>query len=358
MRIRQRRKPVPDPESGARSRRLSGGQSLVEFALILPVLLMLVLGALDLGRAFMGWVVLNNAARVGANYAALNPNAWGAPGNLAQQDAYDARVRDARSDAAFALAGCTSEAVPDPRFPTGTKLGDYAVVELRCVFDPITPLMGDLMPTLGIPLNVSARSVFPIRFGSIAISSPSEPPTGCLTAPFEAQADGLSVQFRDTTSGSDGWLWRVGSFATYNTVNPTHDFPQEGTYPVTLTATVGSVDCNAYGPVDISVEPTPAPTPTPDPNATPTPTPDPNATPTPTATPAPDPTCNVPVLTGRRPNAAATEWASRNFTVPPVPVDGAPLGNNWTVNYQSITSNLDVPCNVTMLIGPDPVPTP
>ena len=60
----------------------------------------------------MGWVVLNNAARVGANYAALNPNAWGAPGNLAQQDAYDARVRDARSDAAFALAGCTSEAVP------------------------------------------------------------------------------------------------------------------------------------------------------------------------------------------------------------------------------------------------------
>ena len=121
--------------------------------------------------------------------------------------------------------------------------------------------MGDLMPTLGIPLNVSARSVFPIRFGSIAISSPSEPPTGCLTAPFEAQADGLSVQFRDTTSGSDGWLWRVGSFATYNTVNPTHDFPQEGTYPVTLTATVGSVDCNAYGPVDISVSLPPRPPP-------------------------------------------------------------------------------------------------
>ena len=45
-----------------------GGQGLVEFALILPVLLLLVIGALDIGRAFYMKVILENAAREGANY--------------------------------------------------------------------------------------------------------------------------------------------------------------------------------------------------------------------------------------------------------------------------------------------------
>ena len=54
----------------ARRRKRSRGQSLVEFALVLPVLLLMVLTALDFGRLFPGWVVINNAARVGANYAA------------------------------------------------------------------------------------------------------------------------------------------------------------------------------------------------------------------------------------------------------------------------------------------------
>ena len=50
------------------------GQSIVEFALVLPVLLFLLLMGLDFGRVFLGWVNLNNAARVGANYAALYPD--------------------------------------------------------------------------------------------------------------------------------------------------------------------------------------------------------------------------------------------------------------------------------------------
>ena len=44
------------------------GQSLVEFALILPLLLMLVLGALDFGRLFYTKIILTNAAREGAYY--------------------------------------------------------------------------------------------------------------------------------------------------------------------------------------------------------------------------------------------------------------------------------------------------
>ena len=54
--------------------RLGRGQSLVEFALILPVLLLIVLAALDLGRVYLGDVNLQNLARIGANFAANNPS--------------------------------------------------------------------------------------------------------------------------------------------------------------------------------------------------------------------------------------------------------------------------------------------
>jgi Flp pilus assembly protein TadG len=50
------------------------GQSLVEFALVLPVLLLLVLGAMDLARMFSTKITLTNAAREGANYLSRHPD--------------------------------------------------------------------------------------------------------------------------------------------------------------------------------------------------------------------------------------------------------------------------------------------
>jgi hypothetical protein len=48
------------------------GQTLVEFAIILPLLLLIIFGVIDLGRAFYTSVVLSNVAREGARFAALN----------------------------------------------------------------------------------------------------------------------------------------------------------------------------------------------------------------------------------------------------------------------------------------------
>ena len=69
---------------GRRPRR---GQTLVEFALVLPLFLLILLLALDFGRIFLGWVSLSNAARIGANYAAQNSTAW-STGDTAHQDEY------------------------------------------------------------------------------------------------------------------------------------------------------------------------------------------------------------------------------------------------------------------------------
>ena len=51
-----------------RRRERSRGQSLVEFALVLPILLLLVLITVDFGRALYGWVVLQNSARIAAKW--------------------------------------------------------------------------------------------------------------------------------------------------------------------------------------------------------------------------------------------------------------------------------------------------
>jgi Flp pilus assembly protein TadG len=49
------------------------GQGLTELALALPVLLLLLLGVLDVGRAFWALVALKDAVSEGASYAASHP---------------------------------------------------------------------------------------------------------------------------------------------------------------------------------------------------------------------------------------------------------------------------------------------
>ena len=47
------------------------GAALVEFALVFPVFMMLILGTIEVGRALMVYQLLNNAAREGARAAIL-----------------------------------------------------------------------------------------------------------------------------------------------------------------------------------------------------------------------------------------------------------------------------------------------
>jgi Flp pilus assembly protein TadG len=49
------------------------GQSLVEFAVILPLLLLIVLGTVDLGMGFKTYIGLTNAAREGVRWISIHP---------------------------------------------------------------------------------------------------------------------------------------------------------------------------------------------------------------------------------------------------------------------------------------------
>ena len=56
------------------NRERSRGQTMVEFALILPVFLMLTLGVVDGARIFSAYIALTNASREGALYASADTN--------------------------------------------------------------------------------------------------------------------------------------------------------------------------------------------------------------------------------------------------------------------------------------------
>jgi Flp pilus assembly protein TadG len=55
-----------------RIRRRPRGQSLAEFALILPLLLTFLGATVDFARLFHGWITLQSATRAAAEYAATN----------------------------------------------------------------------------------------------------------------------------------------------------------------------------------------------------------------------------------------------------------------------------------------------
>lgn len=49
------------------------GQSLVELAIMLPILLIILLGIIDFGRVFYAYVTITNASREGARYGSMHP---------------------------------------------------------------------------------------------------------------------------------------------------------------------------------------------------------------------------------------------------------------------------------------------
>jgi Flp pilus assembly protein TadG len=50
------------------------GQSMVEFAMILPLMVLIVLGIFEIGRAFFAYIAISNAAREGVRMYTFTPN--------------------------------------------------------------------------------------------------------------------------------------------------------------------------------------------------------------------------------------------------------------------------------------------
>jgi Flp pilus assembly protein TadG len=65
--------PIFMKQSISRLLRNTGGSSLIEMALVMPVLLLLLVGAVDFGRAYYVAIEVNSAAHSAALYGSQNP---------------------------------------------------------------------------------------------------------------------------------------------------------------------------------------------------------------------------------------------------------------------------------------------
>ena len=140
-------------------RRRSRGQSLVEFALLLPVLLVIMLGLLDLGRAVFAYNAISEAARNGARVAIVNQT----PGDICL-------VAAERAVALGLPTACAPNGNPGTPGVWVTTSGPAAcspIPDINCLesvkvtyqFRAITPVIGAILG----PINISSTSTVPVE---------------------------------------------------------------------------------------------------------------------------------------------------------------------------------------------------
>ena len=235
------------------------GQSLVEFALVLPIIMMLTLTALDFGRVYLGYINLQNMARIAANFAANNPLAWTPstdPAVQVNRDAAKAKYqKEILGDAA--ASNCNLPVVggvqvaPAPTFTDADgdgapEIGDVATVGVSCTFGVITPVISNIV---GGSVQVSAASKFPVKNGMTAAmgaavigTAPNVAFTGnAVAAPSTlVGTTPFTVVFRDTSGGNPtAWEWHFVDGSTpdpVTTQDPLHVFDHHGTFLVTMKA--------------------------------------------------------------------------------------------------------------------------
>lgn len=122
------------------------GQSLVEFALLLPILLIILIGVVDVGRMYYAYVIITDAAAEGATYAAINPN------DVAE---IENRARAACGDIA---TGVQLVEVTCPTCPTPVS-GDIVTVSISYDYVVLTPFMNVLFEEGTVPIQSEATGV-------------------------------------------------------------------------------------------------------------------------------------------------------------------------------------------------------
>jgi Flp pilus assembly protein TadG len=141
--------PMSTQESGARASKRKGtksGQGIVELALAVPVMLLLMLGTIDIGRVFFDYIELRNAAREGAGYGARLPD---------DTAGIRARVLNHGVPAGTTIViACTGNCTVTQGVPNG--VGTIEVTASH-TFTPVTTAF--LQNWFGLsPINVSAKA--------------------------------------------------------------------------------------------------------------------------------------------------------------------------------------------------------
>jgi Flp pilus assembly protein TadG len=133
----------------ARRRGREGGQSLVEFALIIPLFLLLVSGMVDFGMGLNASITISNAAREGGRVGAVSPDST--------------KITTAATNAATGLPGAVTVTVSctkpggttctlDGSKTTGAIAGDTVLVTVALDYPMVWPI------ALGTKIHLSSTN--------------------------------------------------------------------------------------------------------------------------------------------------------------------------------------------------------
>jgi Flp pilus assembly protein TadG len=283
------------------------GQALVELALIAPMLVILLLGAIDLGRVWYGQITVENAAREGAMEASINPDSYaaGQPCDVDDNRVVCRVINEADGSgvtvepADIALAcdvACVPGSAASPNSVLVTVEGDFSLLTpLMAVFtgSQDVTLLGTATATIAMPpTNLGAGTPAPTPTTSPSATpsaSPVSSPSGSPSAsdsptptptpqPCESPVASFTVdptslrgvrgsttfRFTDTSANmanpgcSPIWSWNFGDGAGGSSQqNATKEYSARGRYTVTLAvsnsegisqASVIVIVCNSANP--------------------------------------------------------------------------------------------------------------
>jgi hypothetical protein len=208
------------------------GQSLVELALVAPILITLLVIVLDLGRIFVVWITVTNSAREAA-YFGSRAIAGGIPATAIRGVA--------------ALEGGGTQVLPDATYVTiAYPSPDMIAVTVRSPFQPVAPMVGALWAG-GSPW-ISAKAAFPAPIAT-ATPLPITPSTPVPSATPTSATTPTAATTATSTAASTGTVTpsptRTSTLAStptgtqLPTSTPTRTATTSPTRTATRTATPG-----------------------------------------------------------------------------------------------------------------------
>jgi PKD repeat protein len=294
------------------------GQSVVEFALVLPVFLLFFAAALDLGRVFYANISLNNAAREGAFQAASTPALY--VENQACDQATNrvvCRIQNETAGSMIAIAPTDIDvtcSVPG----CAAAPGSLVTVEVRGKFRLVTPLLSAVFG--GQELDLTSSAVAQIEYlPDPNTATPPPGPVAVITVNTSTPAVGEAVNFSsDSSTGNPtGFQWDFDGDGMVDSIepNPSHTYTADGVFNVSLTVVNMTGVSNDFQTITVGT----------------------GATPTPgaTATPAPTPACAYPPnVIGKHPSVADSDLGAAGFNNVDI-FDDLTIGQKFKIQAQN-----------------------
>jgi Flp pilus assembly protein TadG len=148
--------------SRSRSRRRQRGQALVEFAVVFPVMALIIMGVLDLGRAIYTYNTLAQSARVATRTAIVNQTT-----SVVRTDAIASAptlgLTDANVDVCFKTESATQtdcSSSTNDCSQADREIGCLAIVRTHVAYTPMTPVISTIFSSV----SLSSTSIEPIEY--------------------------------------------------------------------------------------------------------------------------------------------------------------------------------------------------